>query len=278
MQDHVNGKAIVVTGAGAGFGRLVSYKAAARGASIICGDIDGAAAEATAAAITAGGGQARALAADVTSFEQVLALVEASMESHGAIDVMVNNAGIMPLGFFSDHVNALLAWQRCIDINIKGVLHGMIAAHDPMIAAGRGHVVNISSIYGNFPVVGAAVYGASKVAVNFLSESFRLETRGKIKVTTVKPTGVPGTSLNDTVINPSASAGIVGHFGPDFSEFVAARERGAVPREYGNADDPAYFPLAPDHIADAVMHAIDQPWGVSIGDITVRASGDYFAL
>ena len=188
MTNHIAGKSIVITGAGGGFGRLVAQKAAALGASITCGDIDLAAAQATADAVTSAGGTAIAVETDVRHLAAVKALVAAAVAAHGGIDVMINNAGIMPLAFFSDHEAAYDAWERCIDINIKGVLNGMVAAYDPMIAAGRGQIVNLSSIYGNFPVIGAAVYGASKSAVNFLSESLRVESRGKIKVTTIKPT------------------------------------------------------------------------------------------
>ena len=81
----------------------------------------------------------------------------------------------MPLAFHADHALAAAAWNRCIDINFKGVMHGIMAAHDPMINQGRGHIVNLSSIYSNFPVVGAGVYGATKAAVNFL---VRLIARG----------------------------------------------------------------------------------------------------
>ncbi len=278
MSDHVSGKAIVITGAGGGFGRLVAQKAAARGAKVTCGDIDGAKAQETAAAIVAAGGVAQALVADVTRLEDVAALVQASVSAHGGLDVMVNNAGIMPLAFFSDHATAYAAWSRCIDINIKGVLNGMVAAYDPMIAAGRGQIVNVSSIYGNFPVAGAAVYGASKAAVNFLSESFRLETRGRIKVTTVKPTGVPGTGLGGSVINPGAIAGILGANTPEFMQMVAGLADGSLPPEKLDPEQMDYQALAPEHIADAVLHAIDQPWGVSVGEITVRAAGDHFVL
>ncbi|MFT3976100.1 MAG: SDR family oxidoreductase [Sphingomonas bacterium] len=278
MTDHIAGKSIVVTGAGGGFGRLVAQKAAARGARVACGDIDGAAAEATAESIRSNGGVAIALAADVTQLDQVVALVRAGVEAHGKIDVMVNNAGIMPLAFFADHAAAYPAWSRCIDINIKGVLNGMVAAYDPMIAAGRGQIINISSIYGNFPVIGAAVYGASKAAVNFLSESFRLETRGKIKVTTVKPTGVPATGLSGSVVNPDASIGIIGHNMPDFLAMIADMNAGTLPAERLDAEHMDYISLAPEHIADAVLYAIDQPLGVSIGEITVRAAGDHFIL
>ncbi len=278
MADHVSGKSIVITGAGGGFGRLVAQKAAARGAKVTLGDINLPAAEEVAAEIRAAGGQAQAVAVDVTQLAQVKALVAKALDTFGAVDVMLNNAGIMPLAFIADHEAAYAAWERCIDINIKGVLNGMVAAHDPMIAAGSGHVINVSSIYGNFPVTGAAVYGASKAAVNFLSESFRVEARGKVKVTIVKPTGVPATGLGGTVVNQAASVGILGQNTPDFLAMVAGMQDGTFPAERLNPENIDYASLAPEHIADAIIHAIDQPAGVSIGDITVRAAGDHFIL
>ena len=278
MTDHVAGKSIVITGAGGGFGSLVARKAAARGARVTLGDINLDAAEAVAAEIRAAGGQAQAVQVDVTRLDQVKALVGAALSAFGGIDVMVNNAGIMPLAFFSDHEAAYGAWERCIDINIKGVLNGMVAAYDPMIAQGRGQVINISSIYGNFPVVGAAVYGASKAAVNTLGESLRLESRGKIKVTTIKPTGVPATGLSASVVNPAASVGILGQNAPDFMAMVAEMQAGTFPPARLDPENIDYASLAPEHIADAVVYAINQPWGVSLGEITVRAAGDHFIL
>jgi NADP-dependent 3-hydroxy acid dehydrogenase YdfG len=206
------------------------------------------------------------------------ALIGASITRFGGIDVMINNAGIMPLAFIADHEAAYDAWERCIDINIKGVLNGMVAAHDPMIAAGRGHVINLSSIYGNFPVTGAAVYGASKAAVNFLSESLRVEARGKIKVTTIKPTGVPTTGLSGTVINPEAGIGIVAQNMGEFGVMLAGMQDGSFPAERLDPASMDYASLAPEHIADGIVHAINQPWGVSIGEMTIRASGDHFIL
>jgi NADP-dependent 3-hydroxy acid dehydrogenase YdfG len=278
MTNHVAGKSIVITGAGGGFGRLVSGKAAALGATLTCADIDLAAAEETVAAIHAAGGVAQAIRADVTQIAEMKALAAAALSAHGAIDVMINNAGIMPLAFFSDHEAAIEAWNRCIDINIRGVMNGMVAVYDQMIAQGRGHIVNLSSIYGNFPVTGAAVYGASKAAVNFLSESLRVEARGKIKVTIVKPTGVPVTGLSATVINPEAGIGIVAHNVGAFGEMMEQMAEGTFPPQRLDPDTIDYASLAPEHIADAILYAINQPWGVSIGDITVRASGDHFIL
>ncbi len=278
MTDHVTGKSIVITGAGGGFGSLVAKKTAARGAKVTLGDINLAAAEAVAAEIRANGGQAQAVQVDVTKLAQVKALVAAALSAYGSVEVMINNAGIMPLAFIADHDAAYDAWERCIDINIKGVLNGMVAAHDPMIAAGKGHVINLSSIYGNFPVTGAAVYGASKSAVNFLSESFRVEARGKIKVTIVKPTGVPATGLSGTIINPAAAVGIVAQNMADFGAMAAGMQDGTFPAERLDPANIDYASLAPEHIADAIVLVIDQPWGVSIGDITVRGAGDHFIL
>jgi NADP-dependent 3-hydroxy acid dehydrogenase YdfG len=276
--NHIEGKSIIITGAGGGFGRLVSEKAAARGGKIICADIDLAAAEAVASAIRASGGTAQAVRTDVTKIADMHALAKAAVAANGAIDVMINNAGIMPLAFYSDHEAAYDAWDRCIDINIKGVLNGTIAVYDQMIAQGRGHVINLSSIYGNFPVTGAAVYGATKSAVNFLSESLRVEARGKIKVTIVKPTGVPVTGLSATVINPAAGVGIVGQNMPEFGEMMQKMAEGTFPPERLDPDNIDYASLAPEHIADAIIHAMNQPWGVSIGDITIRGAGDHFVL
>jgi len=204
MNGHVADKSIIITGAASGFGRLVSEKAAALGARLTCADINLDGAQAVAAAIRASGGTAQAIAADVTKMGDMRNLAREAVEVYGAIDVMINNAGVMPLAFFADHGGALDAWDRCIDINFKGVLHGTLAVYDHMMRQGRGHVINLSSIYGNHPVVGAAVYGATKSAVNFLSESLRVKARGKIKVTVIKPTGVPVTGLSATVINQAA--------------------------------------------------------------------------
>lgn len=280
LVDHVKDKTIVITGAGSpgGFGALLARKAAARGAKLVCADIDGARLNEVVESITAGNGTAIGVRADVTRFEDMTRLVDASVDRFGRVDVMVNNAGVMPLAFFADHAAALSAWHRCIDINFKGVLNGMVAVHDQMIAQGRGHVINVSSIYGNFPVVGAGVYGATKAAVNVLSESLRMESRGRIKVTTIKPTGVPGTALAGGVINRAAVAGILGHNLEDYLEARKQWAEGCLDPLKLDPQEPGYVFLNAEHIADAMMHAIDQPWGVSIGEITVRATGDHFLL
>jgi len=266
--SHLEGRTVVVTGAVGGFGRLVTEKCAARGANVVAADID----EVGLADLA--GERVSTFVADVTDRRQMFDLADHAVDRWGSLDVMVNNAGVMPLAFYADHEQAADAWDRCIDINVKGVLHGIIAAHDHMIRQGRGHVVNISSIYGNFPVAGSAVYTATKAAVNILSESLRVESQGKIKVTTVRPTGVPGTGLGDGIVNREAIVGILGqnaaHFGTRMEEVAGG----------GRADREAidYWSLVPDDLAEQIVYVIDQPWGVSIAEITVRASGEDYIL
>ena len=278
MTDHVRGKTIVVTGAAGGFGRLVSLKAAARGANLVCGDLDEANLAETARLVGEAGGEAATLRTDVTELADMQALVALAVDRHGAVDVVVNNAGTMPLAFFADHQAAMDAWNRCIDVNFRGVLNGMVAAHDPMMAAGRGQIVNLSSIYGNYPTIGAGVYGATKAAVDFLSESMRQETRGRIKVTVVKPTGVPATNLAGGIVNPEAPKGIWGHYAATDLPRFEAMAAGQLPARELDPEAIEYFVLAPEYVADAILHAIDQPWGVSISSLTVRASGDGYVL
>ena len=143
---------------------------------------------------------------------------------------------------------------------------------------GRGHIINISSIYGNTPVAGSAVYGATKAAVNFLSESLRQESLGKIKVTTIRPTGVVATGLSATVIDPNASIGSLGIHMNDYVNRITSIFEGTGQDEWTDSENIEYLMLSPDLLADQIIYAINQPWGVSIGDITVRASGDMFLI
>jgi NADP-dependent 3-hydroxy acid dehydrogenase YdfG len=276
MTDSVAGKSVVITGAGGGFGRLTAEKLGAMGARLTCVDLNGEAAEEVAGGIRAAGGEAQSVVADVTSIDDMRRAAAAAVAAFGAIDVMVNNAGTMPLAFIADHADALAAWSRCIDINFKGVMHGSVAVFDQMMAQGRGHIVNLSSIYGNRPTAGAAVYGATKAAVDYFSHALRQEARGRIKVTVIKPTGVLATGLAGTVVNPAAGVGIVGHNMASFYEDYGRLAAGEAPGELTDPDSIGHAFLAPEHISDAIVHAVNQPWGVAISDMTIRASGDHY--
>lgn len=278
MPNHVEGKVIIITGAAGGFGRLVAQKTSGLGAKVVAADLNEVELKATVESISAAGGAAEAVTADVTDRAQMAKLAERAVECFGAIDVIVNNAGVMPLAFYADHAEAADAWDRCIDINLKGVLHGISAVHDTMIAQGRGHVVNISSIYGNYPVAGAAVYGATKAAVNVLSEALRQESLGRIKVTTIRPTGVPTTGLGAGVINGKAVGGILGANEASFMETMGKLFSENPPAELTDPERMSYFALSPEILADQIVFAINQPWGVSISDLTVRASGDQYLI
>jgi NADP-dependent 3-hydroxy acid dehydrogenase YdfG len=226
--------------------------------------------------IRTAGGAAIGAAADVTDLAALRAVVTAALEAFGAVDVLVNNAGVMPLAYFADHEKAWQRWHQAIDINIKGVVNGISAVYDQMMAQGRGQVVNISSIYGNGGIAGAGVYSATKAAVTAISDALRVETQGRIKVTTVKPTGVFGTNLAGGIVNQSAIMELAGQHGPAFAENLRNLMSGSLRPEQTDVDSVQYWLITPDDLADAVVHVIDQPWGISVSDVTVRASGENY--
>ena len=114
--------------------------------------------------------------------------------------------------------------------------------------------------------------------MNFLSESLRVESRGRIKVTNVRPTGVPGTNLGTGIVNPEAIVGILGQNAPAYLQQMGAHQAGELPAEQLDAENIEYYALDPEHLAEQIVYAIDQPLGVSISDITVRAAGDGYIL
>jgi NADP-dependent 3-hydroxy acid dehydrogenase YdfG len=275
---YLKDKVIIVTGAGSGFGKLISEKCAAGGAKVVGVDVNAESLNEVFEGIRAAGFEGTAHAADVTDMAQVQAAARHAVETYGAIDVIVNNAGVMPLAFFADHERAWEKWHKAIDINIKGVVNGISAVYNTMIKQGRGQVVNISSIYGNAGTEGSGVYSATKAAVDVLSDSLRVEAQGKIKVTNVKPTGVLGTNLAGGVVNEAAVIGITGQKGLQFFENAGNLQTGALRPEQTDVDSMQYWLITPDDLADAVVHVIDQPWGISISDVTVRASGENYVI
>lgn len=276
MSQYLTDKVIIVTGAASGFGKLISEKCAAGGAKVVGVDVNAKSLNEVVEGIRTAGFEGTAHVADVTDMGQVKAAAQHAVDAYGAIDVMVNNAGVMPLAFFADHERAWERWHKAIDINIKGVVNGISAVYDTMIAQGRGQVVNISSIYGNAGTEGSGVYSATKAAVDVLSDSLRVEAQGRIKVTTIKPTGVLGTNLASGVVNEAAAIGIVGQKAAQFLENVANLQSGALRPEQIDVDSMGYWLITPDDLANAVVHVIDQPWGINLSDITVRASGENY--
>lgn len=273
---YVKEKVIIVTGAASGFGKLISEKCAAGGAKVVGVDVSVDGLNEVFEGIRAAGFEGTAHVADVTDMAQVQAAGQHAVDIYGRIDVIVNNAGVMPLAFFADHERAWEKWHKAIDINIKGVVNGISAVYDTMIEQGRGQVVNISSIYGNAGTEGSGVYSATKAAVDVISDSLRVETQGRIKVTTVKPTGVLGTNLAGGVVNEAAVIGLVGQKGAQFLENAGNLQTGALRPEQTDVDSVEYWLITPDDLANAVVHVIDQPWGINISDVTIRASGENY--
>lgn len=175
---------VAITGAGRGIGLAIAKRLAATGARISIGDIDGALAEQAAEQVGGFGA-----AVDVRDRAAMAAWLQATEAALGPVDVIINNAGIMPAGAFLNESDALSDTQ--IDINLRGVIHGCKLALPGMVARGRGHVVNVASMAGRLAVPGLAVYCATKFAVVGLTETLREEYRGSgVAFTTVLPAKV----------------------------------------------------------------------------------------
>ena len=235
-------KVVVITGASSGIGEATATLLARNGARVVVGARRSDRLEKLVSAIRAGGGTAEYQAVDVTKRDQVEALVRFAKAKFGRVDVVVNNAGIMPLS----PLEALKVdeWDRMIDVNIKGLLYGIAAGLPVFKEQGAGHFVNVSSIGGHFVVPTGAVYCATKFAVRAISDGLRQEARD-VRVTIISP-GVVESELADTITDEGAKKAM--------DEFRA------------NA-------LSPDAIARTILFAIEQPADVSVSEIIVRPTG-----
>jgi NADP-dependent 3-hydroxy acid dehydrogenase YdfG len=175
---------VLITGGGRGIGRATGAAFAASGAAVVLADLDLPAAEAAADAIGA-----TAFGVDVTARASFERCVTDVVDRFGRIDVLVNNAGVMPLGGFLDEPDTLSA--TTLDVNVWGLIHGMRLVLPDMIERGSGHVVNVASMAGKFPVPGMAVYNASKFAARGLSLAVREEIAGTgVSLSVVLPSAV----------------------------------------------------------------------------------------
>ncbi len=170
------GAVAIVTGAASGIGRALSEELARRGATVVLADVQADEVEAAAAALGASERSASASTLDVTDFEGVQRLVQGVAEAHGRLDFVFNNAGIGVGGEIRDHTIA--AWNRIIDVNLRGVVHGVQAAYPLMLRQGFGHIVNTASMAGLMPSPLSASYSATKHAVVGLSKALRPEAAG----------------------------------------------------------------------------------------------------
>jgi len=232
-------KVVLITGASSGIGEATARLLAAQGHRVYVGARRTDRLETLVQEIRANGGTAAFRALDVTSAENMRDFVRGAEAAYGQVDVIVNNAGVMPLS----PLNSLKVdeWDRMIDVNIRGVLHGIAAVLPGMERQGHGQVINVSSIGGLAVSPTAAVYCATKFAVRAISDGLRQET-DKIRVTVVCP-GVVESELADTITDDTAR--------------VAMQSFRRVA-------------LHPDAIARAIAYAIEQPDDVDVSEVVVR--------
>jgi NADP-dependent 3-hydroxy acid dehydrogenase YdfG len=232
-------KTILITGASAGIGEGIARVAAAAGARLVLGARRTERLDALAAELRANGAQVAYRALDVTDRGQMRDFVALAQDTFGSVDVLVNNAGVMPLSLMRSL--KVDEWDRMIDVNIRGVLHGIAAVLPLMDEQGHGHIVNISSVGGLAVSPTAAVYCATKYAVRAISEGLRQES-DTLRVTCVYP-GVVESELAHTITDPAAA------------ELMQTYRQ---------------ISIQPDAIGRAVLHAITQPADVDTNDIVVR--------
>jgi len=196
LDTHFQGRVAIVTGAASGIGKALASALARRGATVVLADIDEAGAKAAADELAAGPpGRVSGVALDVTDADAVAALVERTAQDHGHLDLLFNNAGIGIVGQVQELT--LAHWNRAIDVNLRGVVHGVVAAYPVMIRQGSGHIVNTASLAGLVPSPMLTPYGMTKHGVVGLSTSLRMEAAAHgVRVSVVCP-GVIDTPLLD---------------------------------------------------------------------------------
>lgn len=232
-------KVILITGASSGIGEGIARELGGAGAKVLLGARRLDRIEAVAADIRDAGGTAETRSLDVTDRSSVAAFAQAAMEKWGRIDVLINNAGVMPLSPLA--AGKQDEWERMVDVNVKGVLWGIGAVLPVMEAQGSGQIINIGSIGALQVVPTAAVYCATKFAVRAISDGLRQES-STIRVTCVNP-GVVESELASTITHGETMAVM------DAYRAVA---------------------LQPADIARAIRHVIEAPAGVDTTEITIR--------
>ena len=240
--SRITGKVVAVTGASSGIGEATARVLGERGAKVVLGARRVAQLDEIAAELRDRGGQAIACATDVARRDDLERLVGTAVSEFGRLDVLVSNAGISKIGPMSDL--DIEGWSAMIDINLKGVLHGIAAALPVFRRQGNGHFVTTVSTAGLKIVPNMGVYAATKNALRTVLEGLRQEsTDGVVRTTAVSP-GFVNTDLDSSIDN--------------------ATVREEIRR---NMDA---FGIPPEAVAEAIAFAVDQPPGVEIGEITVR--------
>ncbi len=242
MENNIKNKVVVITGASSGMGEASAKHLAQLGATVVLGARRSEKIEKLAKDIQESGGKALAIATDITKRDQVKKLVDSAVEKFGRVDVILNNAGIMPLSPM-DRLN-VDEWDQMVDVNIKGVLNGIAAALPHMKSQKSGHIINTSSVAGHKIFGGSAVYSATKFAVRALSEGLRME---------VKPY-----NIRTTIVCPGAVK-------TELLEHITEADIQQANKDYVGA-----VGISPDSFARVVAFAISQPEDVDINEIIFR--------
>ena len=235
----IKGKVIAITGASSGIGEATARLLAQRGAHVVMGARRTDRLEKIAADIKAAGGSARSRTLDVTSRDDTEAFVAYAEKEFGRVDVVVNNAGIMPLSPMA--AMKVDEWDRMVDVNIRGVLYGIAAGLPRFKRQGFGQFVNVASIGAHYVVPTGAVYCATKFAVRAISDGLRQEN-DDIRVTVISP-GVTTSELGTDITDAATRAMMV---------------------------DYRAIAIGPDAIARAIAFAVEQPADVDVNEIIVR--------
>ena len=239
MSDIQN-KVVLITGASSGLGEATARRLAKNGAKLMLAARREDRLQKLVSDIEQNGGKAKYQITDVTDRAAVEALARATKEAYGQIDVLVNNAGLMPLSPLA--ATKVDEWEKMVDVNIKGVLFSIAAVMPIMLEQESGHIINISSVAGHKVFAGGTVYCATKFAVKAISEGIRLESGGKIRSTNISP-GAVDTELTNTISHDETAKN--------------------VQQIYNVAIDA-------DAIARAITFAIEQPREVDVNEMIVR--------
>jgi NADP-dependent 3-hydroxy acid dehydrogenase YdfG len=242
MENNIKGKVVIITGASSGMGEAAAKHLSGLGATVVLGARRADRIEKLAKEIHANGGNALAVMVDVTQREQVKGLVEKAVGQFGRVDVILNNAGIMPLSTMDSlHVDE---WDKMIDVNIKGVLNGIAAVLPYMKEQKSGQIINTSSVAGHKVFNGSAVYSATKYAVRALTEGLRMEVKAYNIRTTIVCPGAVKTELLEHITDADV--------------------------RQANEDYVGAVGISPDSFARVVAFAISQPEDVDINEIIFR--------
>jgi NADP-dependent 3-hydroxy acid dehydrogenase YdfG len=246
MKEGIKNKVVLITGGSTGIGAEVARLLASHGAHVAIGARRKDKLDDVVASIEAAGGTARAYSLDVTDKTQVEAVVAATVADFGKLDVLINNAGLMPIRPMTE-VNTD-EWDAMIDVNLKGTLYGIAAALPRFLAQESGHIINLSSVAGvKVFAPGGTVYSGTKFAVSAISEGLRQEVGDKIRVTSIAPGAVES----------------------DLKHSTSGTARDTVLEFYEKA-----IPAA--SVARAIAFAIEQPDDVDINEIVLRPTAQAF--